>query len=211
MIDPALSGHETQHGLLASSIQHHAVANADLSTPFRPERDILQDHDLAIQRAQTWTGLTRFGFNALLASSEYKNKLRLKPSKRDRIIYFLTHPTAASQAKDRADAQAKHQSQQWLYQSGILYRKESRLQQPRRHLAAEEVFDVLTAEHLVAGHAGRDKMLKVLEGKYIGYTKEEVMWVLEHCLVCCGKQIRGAAARRRERKEGLVDEGGVMT
>lgn len=72
------------------------------------------------------------------------------------------------------------------------------MQQPRRHVSAEKAFDVLTAEHLKASHQGRDKMLKVLEGRYIGYTKAELMLVLDRCSVCSQKHIRGAAMRRRE-------------
>lgn len=87
-----------------------------------------------------------------------------------------------------------------IYHERHLYRKESRLQQPRRHVAAGEVFDVLTAEHLQSGHQGRDKMLKILEAKYIGYTKDELMFVLDRCSVCSEKHIRGAAARRREKR-----------
>ena len=165
-------------------------------------QDISRDYDIAVERAQTWTGVARFGFNALLASPVYKNKLRLKPDRKERIIYFLTVHDAKSREKDRTDAQAKYQAHRWMYENGFLYRKESRLQQPRRHLDASEVFDVLTAEHLISGHHGRDKMLKVLETKYIGYTKEELMYVLDHCLECSSKYIRGAAAKRRETGQG---------
>lgn len=178
---------------------HEEQATVGTSTV---EHDILQDYNIAVERAQTWTMTSRFGFNAMLASSDYKNKLRLKPEKRDRIIHFLTEPDAKSRERDRADAQAKHQAQNWLYQDGVLYRKESRLQHPRRHVGANEVFDILTAEHLKSGHHGRDKMLKILESKYIGYTKDEVMYVLDHCLACSSKQIRGAAARRKGLKQG---------
>jgi hypothetical protein len=171
-----------------------------------PENNILNDYDIAVERAQTWTMTARFGFNALLASPEYKNKLRLKPDKMERIIHFLTVPNAKSREKDRTDAQAKHQAQNWLYQDGVLYRKEHRLQHSRRHVGADEVFDILTAEHLKSGHHGRDKMLKVLEAKYIGYTKDEVMYVLDHCLICSSKHIRGAAARRKELKQGNDSE-----
>lgn len=167
-----------------------------------PEDNIVNDYDIAVERAQTWTMTARFGFNAMLTSPDYKNKLRLKPDKLERIIHFLTIPDAKSREKDRADAQAKHQAQNWLYRNGVLYRKESRLQNPRRHIGADKVFDVLTAEHLKSGHHGRDKMLKVLEAKYIGYTKDELMYVLDHCLICSSKQIRGAAARRKDLKQG---------
>ena len=167
-----------------------------------PEHSILNNYDIAVERAQTWTMTARFGFNAMLASPEYKNKLRLKPDKMERVIHFLTIPDAKSREKDRTDAQAKHQAQNWLLQDGMLYRKESRLQHPRRHVGANEVFDILTGEHLKSGHHGRDKMLKVLEAKYIGYTKDELMYVLDHCLVCSSKHIRGAAARRKELKQG---------
>ena len=168
-----------------------------VSTAHDFEDDILNDHDLVVQRAQTWTGITRFGFNAMLASPEYKNKLRLKPDKMERIVYFLTKPDAKIRDGDRADSQAKHQARLWMYQNGILYRRESRLQQPRRHVSASEVFNILTAEHLRSGHHGRDKLLRVLEVKYIGYTKPEVMYILDHCPVCSNKHIRGAVARRR--------------
>lgn len=202
VIDPALSGSGTRESPAPRLSHGRSIANS-LSRPSpHSEGDFLSDKDLARERAQTWTGLSRFGFNAMLASPEYKNKLRLKPDKMERILYFLTAVEAKSREKDRADAQAKHQAQQWFLEDGILYRKDSRLEQPRRHVAADEAFDILTAEHLKSGHHGRDKMLKVLEAKYIGYTKDELMFVLEHCLVCSSKHIRGAAARRREHRQG---------
>lgn len=48
-----------------------------------------------------------------LAAPAYKNKLRLRTDKLDRIVYFLTTPDAKSREKDRSDAQAKHQAGQW--------------------------------------------------------------------------------------------------
>lgn len=207
LLDPALQ--ELRAGALEQSIVAR-VSNGRISqddglargSSFAQIKDdgILHDYQLAVERAQTWTGMTRFGFNAMLASPQYKNKLRLKPERMERIIHFLTVPDAKSRENDRMDAQSKHQSQRWIYENGNLYRKESRLQQPRRHVSANEVFDILTAEHLRSGHHGRDKMLKLLEVKYIGYTKDELMYVLERCLVCSAKHIRGAAARRKKHK-----------
>ena len=209
LLDPALQEITQKYGQSVAALPaptqecHSNGLRAQVRPSLIPDEDnILQDHELAVERSQNWTGLTRFGFNAMLASPEYKNKLRLKPDKMDRIIYFLTVPDAKSRERDRVDAQAKHQAQRWMYQEGVLYRKESRLQQPRRHVSADEVFDILTAEHLRSGHHGRDKMLKVLETKYIGYTKDELMYILDRCLVCSSKHIRGAAARRKESKQG---------
>ena len=201
MIDPALSGSSVRGDISLLPSQRRSASISSSKVPGPSDGDILHDYHLAVERAQTWTGISRFGFNSMLASPEYKNKLRMKPEKMERIVHFLTNPDAKSQEKNRADAQAKHQAQQWMYQDGILYRKESRLQQPRRHVTADEVFDILTAEHLRSGHHGRDKMLKVLEAKYIGYTKDELMYVIDSCLVCSSKQIRGAAARRRENRQ----------
>lgn len=212
MIDPALDAPVTlsvQTSVLPES-SSHAVTRGNSPPLPRAPADILNDYDLAVERAQTWTGPARFGFNAMLASPDYKNKLRLRPDKMERIVFFLVTPDAKSREKDRADAQAKHQSQQWLYHHGSLYRKESRLSTPRRHVSALQAFDVLTAEHLRSGHHGRDKMLKILEAKYIGYTKDELMYILDHCTVCSSKHIRGAAARRRENKH-TTDPGVEMS
>lgn len=198
-IDPALS--EPPDGLdkhPQQAVHEDGVGEDGSNFPNSSSEDILQNYNLAVERAQTWTGVARFGFNAMLASADYKNKLRLKNDKMERILYFLTIPDAKSREKDRIDAQAKHQAQQWFLHDGILYRKESRLPHPRRHVAAHESFDIITAEHLRSKHCGRDKMLKVLEAKYIGYTKDELMYVLDHCSICSSKHIRGAAARRRE-------------
>ena len=208
-LDPALHDAETalqSHGRGSLSVEgefdgHEQQTMSTAAGASNEERDVLKDYNLAVERAQTWSGPSRFGFNAMLASPEYKNKLRLKPEKMERIIFFLTTADAKSREKDRTDAQAKYQSQFWTFQDGILYRKASRMDQPRRHVSAGEAFDILTAEHLHCGHLGRDKMLKLLETKYIGYTKDELMYVLEHCLVCSSKYIRGAAARRRENKQ----------
>ena len=205
VLDPALQQDGAKRGARQNGIhkdgQLRSVVHQQASSS-ASANDILKYYDLAVERAQTWTMSARFGFNAMLASSDYKNKLRLIPDKKDRIIHFLTEPDAKSRERDRADAQAKHQAHNWLYQDGILYRKESRLQQPRRHVGADEVFDILTAEHLKSGHHGRDKMLKILESKYIGYTKDELMYVLDHCLACSSKHIKGAAARRKGLKQG---------
>ena len=208
LLDPALDQSESRSQVSQEHSQENprslpgrSPQQSSLSVPVVDD-DILKDYAIAVERAQTWTMPARFGFNAMLASPEYKNKLRLKPDKLERILHFLTVPEAKSRERDRADAQAKHQAKNWLYQDGILYRKGSILQQPRRHVGADEVFNILTAEHLKSSHRGRDKMLKVLEAKYIGYTKDELMYVLDHCLTCSSKHIRGAAARRKELKQG---------
>ena len=225
LLDPTLQdlhqggqGHQQQQqpevpssswkGSARPNTSQHQRETETRETAFIDGEDILQEYELAVERAQTWTGPARFGFNAMLASPNYKNKLRLKPDKMERIIHFLTVPAAKSREKDRADAQAKHQAQHWKYEDGILYRKESRLDQPRRHISATDIFDVLTAEHLRSRHHGRDKMLKVLEAKYIGYTKDELMYVLDRCLVCSSKHLRGAAGRRRENKQSNGSENG---
>ena len=211
LLDPALQspandfgGYGRHERATQSSVRQRRgdELQAQRRLPFQVDKagDILQDYDLAIERGCTWTGISRFGFNAMLASSEYKNKLRLSSDKAERIIHFLTTPDAKSREKDRTDAQIKHQAQHWMYENGTLYRKDSRLQQSRRHVSANEVFDILTAEHMRSGHHGRDKMLKALQVKYIGYTKDELMYILDHCLVCASKHIRGAAGRRKENK-----------
>ncbi|KAK5173366.1 uncharacterized protein LTR77_002047 [Saxophila tyrrhenica] len=184
-LDPQLKTLRTDTLQRTVSGRPHQDAQLGQRADETPAYDILQDHDLAAERAQTWTGIARFGFNAMLASPMYRNKLRLKPAKMERIVYFLTTPDAKSQERHRADAQVKHQAQQWGMHNGLLYRKADRAHQIRRHVGADEAFDVITAEHLLANHPGRDKMLKLLEVRYIGYTKEELMYVLDHCLAHC--------------------------
>lgn len=215
LLDPALHEPpvEQRHG---EAVQRRVLDTRGHEQPhvlvnlFVQRDDILLDYDLAVERAQAWAGTARFSFNAMLVGPEYKNKLRLTAGKLERIVHFLTAPGAKSREKDRADAQVKHQSRKWLYDGGVLYRKDSRSGHLRRHISAEEVFDILTAEHLRSTHHGRDKMLKVLEAKYIGYTKDELMFVIDHCLVCSSKQIRGAAARRRVKRQiGDLENGNV--
>ena len=120
----------------------------------------------------------------MLASPEYRNELRLKPDKAYWILYFLTFPDAPCREKDGADAVTKQQAQHWTLLDDRLCIKADRSHSIRRHVAADEVFDILTAEHLRHDHAGRDEMLKMLESRYIGYTKAEVMYVIANCSTC---------------------------
>lgn len=199
-LDPVLRGPYTiDHA--TSGGQDGARSHDPAPAPLEGAEDPLLGHDLAFERAQTWTGLARFGFNAMLASPGHKNKTRLNPDKLARISEFLVNPNTKSRERDPGDAQMKHQSQQWLLSSsdGRMYRRPDPTHpQMRQHVGAREAFDILTAEHLRGGHCGRDKMLKSLEARYIGYTKDEVMYVLHHCLVCSERKVaRGAAAKRR--------------
>lgn len=73
------------------------------------------------------------------------------------------------------DHQTKYQAANWLLRDGRLYRKaESKGGRSdislRRHLDVDEVWDVLTAEHLRSEHLGRDRLRKALEKRFIGYV-----------------------------------------
>lgn len=52
----------------------------------------------------------------------------------------------------------------------------------------EELFDILQKVHLSNGHAGRDRMMKVLKSQYQNVTYRDVQLFLSLCETCMQKQ-----------------------
>lgn len=137
-----------------------------------------------------WSEESHRAFQTMLAGQNYVNRHRLDPSKYQRLTNYLLDPsTDPTHPNGRKDHKTRYQSARWLLKDGRLYRKPhpERVGSLRRHLDKHEVWDVLTAEHLMSGHSGRDGLKRILVKKYIGYTLQEITLVLRECRRCSGK------------------------
>ena len=149
------------------------------------------------ERAKLWSSESRKAFHDMVTAPGYINRYRLHMKKRERMMQYLQNPDREPLLCDGSrDHQTKYQAAHWTVLNGKLYRKpeSGRVARYRRHLDDFEAWDVLTLEHLRSGHLGRDKLRKVLEQNYIGYTLQEIMFVLNQCRKCAG---RGPNAERR--------------
>jgi hypothetical protein len=129
--------------------------------------------------------------------------------KRERMMQYLQNPDKEPLLCDGSrDHQTKYQAAHWTVLDGKLYRKpeSGRVARYRRHLDYFEAWDVLTVEHVRSGHLGRDKLRKVLEQSYIGYTLQEIMFVLKECKKCAG---RGLNAERKDSNGDIPMEDAV--
>lgn len=161
--------------------------------------------------AEPWPPETSTEFHSRFSASNptYKNKLRLSTSHESRIRYFLTHPHAPPHPNNPTDARLKNRSRNFMLAppspttrssssssstpKQALYRTDGA--NVRRHINEAEIWDFLTREHVRSGHKGRDRMLASMRNDYIGYTLEELMFVLQSCRVCrAAKTTAGAAS-----------------
>jgi hypothetical protein len=127
----------------------------------------------------------------MVTADGYVNRYRMHMKRRQRLTHYLEHPDLEPVLCDGSkDHQTKYQAKDWTWQDGKLYRKpeSGRVGTFRRHLDETEAWDVLTREHLRSGHLGRDKLRKRLEQRYIGYTLQEIMFVLKECKRCSGHE-----------------------
>jgi hypothetical protein len=150
------------------------------------------------ERAELWSTESRKAFHEMVTAPGYINRYRLHMKKRERMMQYLQNPDREPLLCDGSrDHQTKYQAAHWTVMNGKLYRKpeSGRVARYRRHLDDFEAWDVLTLEHLRSGHLGRDKLRKVLEQNYIGYTLQEIMFVLKECKKCAG---RGPNAERKD-------------
>jgi hypothetical protein len=135
--------------------------------------------------------------------------------KRERMMQYLQNPDREPLLCDgNRDHQTKYQAANWTVLDGKLYRKpeSGRVARYRRHLDDFEAWDVLTMEHLRSGHLGRDKLRKVLEQNYIGYTLQEIMFVLKECKKCAGRGLdEDVPMTEATDMEDSADAGGVQT
>ena len=149
------------------------------------------DEGLELEKELNWSDDARRAFQTMITAPGYVNRYRLRPNKGQRFVYHLQNPDAEPTNPDGTkDHQTKYQAANWTVHNGHLYRKphSRRVSTLRRHLDEYQVWDVLTREHLRSGHLGRDKLRKVLERRYIGYTVREIMFVLRECRRCVGKE-----------------------
>ncbi|KAK3725101.1 hypothetical protein LTR37_000612 [Vermiconidia calcicola] len=138
-----------------------------------------------------WSSDSRNAFHEMVTARDYVNRYRMHMKKRQRLTHYLEHPDLEPHLCDGTkDHQTKYQAVNWTLVDGKLCRKpeSGRVGTLRRHLDEVEAWEVLTAEHLRSGHAGRDRLRKVLERRYIGYTLQEIMSVLKECNKCAGRE-----------------------
>ncbi|KAK5168134.1 uncharacterized protein LTR77_006702 [Saxophila tyrrhenica] len=149
------------------------------------------------ERQSLWSKDSRAAFHEMVTAEGYVARYRMHMKKKQRMIHQLEHPDLEITLCDGSkDHQTKYQSANWTLMNGLLYRKpeSGRVGKLRRHLDELEAWDVLTREHLRSGHLGRDKLRKRLEQRYIGYTLQEIMFVLKECRRCGGHEKRSPLA-----------------
>lgn len=165
------------------------------------------DDALEQQRQSIWSKDAHQSFHAMVTADGYVNRYRLHMKKKQRLIHYLEQPDVEPLLCDGSkDHQTKYQAENWIWREGQLFRKpeSGRVAALRRHLDYDEAWDVLTREHLRSGHLGRDKLRKRLEQRYIGYTLQELMFVLKNCARCGGPQ-RLANDERDEAGQSALD------
>jgi hypothetical protein len=188
--DPELNNSEP----LRAPVVHVPQAQTENARPLSPEPSAATE----AERAELWSSESRKAFHEMVTVPGYINRYRLHMKKRERMMQYLQNPDREPLLCDGSrDHQTKYQAAHWTVMNGKLYRKpeSGRVARYRRHLDDFEAWDVLTLEHLRSGHLGRDKLRKVLEQNYIGYTLQEIMFVLKECKKCAG---RGPNAERKD-------------
>lgn len=156
----------------------------------------LSDADLNEIVSHPWTESSKHEFYTKFNASNptYKNKLRLAPDAEQRVRHFLLNPSSHLDPNSPADARLKARSKSYtlhpFHSSGILYRNDSTTL--RRHVSEAEVWELLTSEHVKSGHKGRDRMLSLIKERFIGYTLDELMFVLGTCRVCARARMGGS-------------------
>jgi len=156
--------------------------------------------DFERERQSFWSEGARKGFHEMVTAEGYVNRYRMHMKKKQRMIAQLEDPELEITLCDGSkDHQTKYQSANWTLKDGFLYRKPEagRVGKLRRHLDELEAWEVISREHLLSGHLGRDKLRKRLEQKYIGYTLQEIMFVLKECNRCGGKEKHGPATSEK--------------
>lgn len=170
----------------SSSQSHQPLQQNQLQQELRD----ISDEDLEELILNPWTDSSHKTFHHKFspANPSYKNKLRLNPHAESRVRHFVMNPTSGLDPRYPSDARLKNRSKAYTLHprtpTGQLYRSDTATGIVRRHVGSGEVWDMLTNEHVRSGHKGRDKMLSLIKEKFIGYTLEEVMFVLYECRVC---------------------------
>lgn len=180
---PPLSARSLAHGAVADDEDMSEDSSGHSASP------PLLDDGFEQERQKLWSNDDRKAFHEMVTAEGYVNRYRMHMKKYQRMVHCLEHPDLDPTLCDGTkDHQTKYQAANWTLIDGRLYRKPEagRVGSLRRHLDETETWDVLTREHLTSGHLGRDKLRKRLEQKYIGYTLQEIMFVLKECKRCNG-------------------------
>ncbi|KAK3698470.1 hypothetical protein LTR37_016941 [Vermiconidia calcicola] len=178
------------------------------------------DEILQQARKAMWSSDSRNAFHEMVTAPGYVNRYRMHMKKRQRLTHYLEHPDLEPHLCDGSkDHQTKYQAVNWTLVDGKLCRKpeSGRVGTLRSHLDEVEAWEVLTAEHLRSGHAGRDRLRKVLERRYIGYTLQEIMFVLKECNKCARRETaanpeagaNGAATNLQQPRNAFFSDTGM--
>ncbi|KAL1304404.1 hypothetical protein AAFC00_003403 [Neodothiora populina] len=192
----SLHNHEHGDNVHSSDIRSRSPSHQRIhsQTPSQgqsrpPDTHDLTDAELEDMILHPWAESSRIEFHQKFNTSNptYKNKLRLNPAAEARVRFFLLHPNSPIDPNSPADARLKARSRSYTLHPwtphGHLYRADNG-PTLRRHVSETEVWGLLTDEHVRSGHKGRDRMLSIIKERYVGYTLEELMFVLSTCRVC---------------------------
>ena len=210
---------------VSSSRHNDTTSPSDADTTPIASGPPISEADLEEIITNPWNGQSRTEFHRKFnpaLNSTYKNKLRLAPDAEARVRHFLLHPQSPLDPNSPSDARLKARSKSYTLfpyaPHGHLYRTETTaagsgsgvpgVTTLRRHVGEREVWDLLTSEHMKSGHKGRDRMLALIKERFVGYTLEELMFVLGSCRVCARARGVGGGgvelARRVRRSLGVV-------
>ena len=182
-------GRQPQQTIIDVLEQHQVIDNiGEDKMPRSPSPPL--SLALSLDLAENWSEESREAFQTMISAPGYVNRYRLDPKKKTLFEKYLHDPSKEPLNEDGTrDHQMRYQASHWLLANGHLYRrpKSSRSDHLRRHLDTEEVWSAITAEHLRHGHFGRDKLRKALDRRYIGYSPQEIMFVLKECKRCSGR------------------------
>lgn len=129
----------------------------------------------------------RQAFDVFLAG--YTSRYRISRQKRANIISWLTD-TQRTPVNQTEHSQRHYAVHNFRYDAGtdILWALSSEKHQGERQVVVqEEILRIIEQEHLLSKHSGRDTTWTSISKTYYGIARQEVIYLIKQCEVCCRK------------------------
>lgn len=133
-----------------------------------------------------WADDSRLAF--IQQFSRESHLLMVEPDRERLIRHYVLSPDA--RASTKRQYRYRTDAKEYVLEGEALYHETSEggvRKRVQQLTSAQQVWEVITAEHCRSGHGGRDSVKERLGKRWRGWNRKDIQFIINRCQTCAGK------------------------